>query len=77
MIILLCLRIEPINAHRFELAVIRPTRGTRRVAVDGELSTDRTGMPAKSCVCQRSHPHSLEDGPTQTGYQGNGREETA
>ena len=75
-IILSRLRIEPINAHRFDLAVVCPTRGARRVAVDRELSTDRTDMPAKSCVCQRSRSHSQECGPTQTRYQRNGREET-
>jgi hypothetical protein len=51
------LRVEPINAHRFDLAVVRPTPGARRVAVDRELSTD---MPTRSCVCQRSRSYSLE-----------------
>jgi hypothetical protein len=75
-IILLRLCVEPVNAHRSELAVVRPTRGARWVAVDRELSTDRTGMPARSCICHRSRSHSLEYGPTQTRYQRNGREET-
>ncbi|MFL5666591.1 MAG: hypothetical protein ACJ8BW_35370, partial [Ktedonobacteraceae bacterium] len=73
--ILLRLRLEPVNAHRFELAVHRRV-GARRVALDRELSTNRTGMPARNCICQRSHSHSLECGPTQSRYQRNGREET-
>jgi len=54
-IILSRLRFKLVKAHRFDLTVVRPTSGARRVAVERELSTDRTGMPARSCVCHRSH----------------------
>jgi hypothetical protein len=65
-IILPSLRLEPVKAHLFELAV-DPWYGAGRVALDRELSTDRTSMPAISCVCQRPRFRSLEDGHTQTG----------
>jgi hypothetical protein len=82
-IILLLLRLEPIAAHRFELAVIRRSAGPigsgtqpRRLA-NCECRIDRTGMSARSRVCHRSRSHSLEQyGPTQSCYQGNGREGT-
>ena len=78
-LILLLLRVEPVKTHRFDLAV-DPRPGARRFVKEGNrlrrMSSHRgdSDMPTGSRVGQRCQAHSLEEGPTQSCYQRNGRE---